>query len=39
MEKSGYCETCAHRETCRKTVGIMFGFCNTDYEPEKEATE
>lgn len=25
------CETCARRETCTKTTGVIFGFCNTDY--------
>lgn len=33
---SGECETCAKRENCRKDIGIIWGFCNTDYEPENE---
>lgn len=31
----GNCETCAKRKTCTKDIGIIFGFCNTDYEPVK----
>lgn len=37
MEKS--CETCAHREECRKPIGYMFGFCNIDYKEEKKKNE
>ena len=34
---SGTCETCQNRETCRKVIGTIFGFCKTDYAPiEKE---
>lgn len=32
----GKCAFCAHRKECRKTVGIMFGFCNTEYAPDLE---
>lgn len=32
----GTCETCAKREHCKKDIGFMFGFCNTDYEPDKK---
>lgn len=37
----GECESCAKRETCTKDIGIIFGFCNTDYEPKenREITE
>lgn len=30
-EKS--CDTCAQRATCKKDIGVIWGFCNTDYEP------
>ena len=26
------CETCVNRETCTKTIGNMFGYCNIDYK-------
>ncbi|MBQ5929635.1 MAG: helix-turn-helix transcriptional regulator [Clostridia bacterium] len=29
----GYCETCKHFPTCKKEIGIQYGFCLTDYEP------
>lgn len=32
----GTCETCTKRERCKKDIGFIFGFCNTDYEPEKK---
>lgn len=32
----GLCENCVKQDTCKKTIGIMFGFCNTDFEAEKE---
>jgi hypothetical protein len=25
------CDTCDRRETCTKTIGNLYGFCNTDY--------
>lgn len=28
-EKS--CDTCAKRGTCKKHIGIQFGYCNNDY--------
>ena len=28
------CETCARRETCKKSMGAMFGYCTTDYLKE-----
>ena len=31
-EKS--CDTCARRATCKKEIGVIWGFCNTDYMPE-----
>jgi len=31
MEKS--CDTCTKKDTCKKDIGNMFGFCNIDYEP------
>ena len=32
----GKCAFCAHRKECKKTIGIMFGFCNTEYAPDLE---
>jgi len=29
----GLCENCKFLPTCKKDIGIQFGFCNTDYEP------
>lgn len=34
MKKS--CETCKHSNECNRTMGIMWGFCNTNYEPKTE---
>lgn len=31
----GNCENCANRATCKKSIGFMFGFCNTDFVPEQ----
>lgn len=28
------CENCAKADTCRKTAGIMFGFCKADFQPK-----
>ena len=36
---SGYCENCLKEDTCKKTIGIMFGFCNTDYRPKREESQ
>ena len=36
MEKS--CETCKKANSCNKTIGIIWGFCNTDYEPQPTPT-
>lgn len=36
---TGYCERCAKRENCKKDIGIIWGFCNTDYVPEKKENE
>ena len=38
---TGNCESCAKRETCKKDIGFIFGFCNADYEPKhrEEAKE
>jgi len=33
---SGMCESCTKRDGCKKDIGFIFGFCNTDYETEKE---
>lgn len=32
----GNCENCAKVETCKKDIGVIWGFCNTDFEPKKE---
>ena len=29
----GECENCKHLSTCKKEIGIRYGFCQTDYEP------
>lgn len=36
MEKT--CENCAKSETCKKFIGIVWGFCEADFEP-KEITD
>lgn len=36
---SGYCSDCKNSETCRKVCGIMFGFCNSDFEPKNDYIE
>lgn len=33
---SGKCDNCAKRNECSKPIGIIWGFCNTDYEEEKD---
>lgn len=33
---SGTCETCKNAETCKKAIGHIFGFCNTEYTPKEE---
>lgn len=35
----GNCENCAKAKTCRKDIGIIWGFCNTDYEPLEDEDE
>lgn len=32
----GKCEDCVKLDECSKPVGIMFGFCNTDFEPKRD---
>jgi hypothetical protein len=34
---TGYCENCAKEQICRKDIGIIWGFCNTDFEQKKIA--
>ena len=29
----GYCENCAKVEYCTKDIGLIWGFCNTDFAP------
>ena len=33
---TGECENCKHRNSCKATIGIMFGFCRTEFEPSDE---
>ncbi len=33
------CNTCVHNDQCKKTIGIIWGFCNTDYEPQPTPTD
>ena len=35
----GECENCKHIDTCTKDIGIIWGFCNTDYEPKEVNNE
>lgn len=28
------CENCAKGETCKKTIGIIFGGCVADFKPK-----
>ena len=30
------CENCANAATCKKAIGYMFGFCNTDFKPKEQ---
>lgn len=30
------CEYCTKRKTCNKDFGVMFGFCNSDFELDTE---
>lgn len=32
MEKS--CDTCQKRDTCKKSIGFLFGFCESEYKPK-----
>ena len=36
---TGECENCAKRDSCRKEIGIIWGFCNTDFEPKQEGEQ
>ena len=27
------CKTCAKQATCKKDIGFLFGYCETDYDP------
>lgn len=29
----GNCEDCKKIKECKKFIGIVWGFCNTDFEP------
>ena len=35
----GNCEDCAKIENCKKDIGIIWGFCNTDFVPKKKKGE
>ena len=30
---TGECDCCANRAACKKDIGIIFGFCRTDFVP------
>lgn len=32
------CENCKKQATCRQTIGYIFGFCETDFEPIEAIT-
>lgn len=32
----GCCEHCKKEERCSKYIGMVYGFCNIDYEPEEK---
>lgn len=31
------CEYCVKRESCTRSTGAMFGGCNVEFSPDKEA--
>lgn len=31
---SGTCDECIREKECKKTIGIMFGYCNTEFIPK-----
>ena len=33
------CETCANLASCKKQIGIIWGFCNVDYVPAEGAKQ
>lgn len=35
----GNCENCVKKNQCKKDIGIIWGFCNTDFIPENEQEE
>lgn len=35
----GNCDDCANIRTCKKYIGIRFGFCNTDFVSKDEVNE
>ena len=37
LEKS--CETCANLASCKKEIGVIWGFCNVDYIPAEGAKQ
>ena len=36
MAQENVCENCKHENTCTKTIGIMFGYCNIDFEAKEK---
>ena len=35
----GNCEDCKKKDDCSKAIGLMYGYCNTDFEPKKKTIE
>ena len=35
----GNCEDCVKINKCTKDIGIMFGFCEIDFEEKKEVNK
>ena len=33
------CETCARFSTCNKQIGIIYGFCNSNYIPAEDRNQ
>ena len=35
----GECIDCKYEATCHKEIGIIWGFCNTDFAPTEDKKE
>lgn len=35
----GKCEDCKKIKECNKDIGIIWGFCNIDFEPKDEVNK